>query len=245
MMQRMKKKLFIKIMLSVLCLTSAIFISCSSSKKINGDSAHVLVFSKTAAYRHASIAEGKLALLKIGKENKLIVDTTEDAAVFTTDNLKKYKAIIFLNTSGDILNQEQQIAFQNYIRSGGSFVGIHAATDTEKDWPWYNELAGAYFKGHPKPQVARYNILDKKFPATAFMPDTLSRLEEDLVKVVMTVDEKSYTGGNMPDFHPAVWYHTFEGGKAFYTAWGHHPETFKEPLFVKHITAAIKWAVKS
>ena len=94
---------------------------------------------------------------------------------------------------------------------------------------------------NPKPQNARYNVIDKTFPAVSFLPDTINRFEEiynfynfksDLVKVVMTVDEKSYSGGNMGDFHPIAWYHTYDGGKAFFTAWGHHPETFKEELFL-------------
>lgn len=231
-----------------------ILFSCSSTRKMNGKTKQVLVFSKTQAYRHASITEGKQALLQLGLENKWAVDTTEDAAVFYAENLKKYKTVVFLNTSGNVLDEEQQITFQNYIRNGGSFVGIHAACDTEKDWPWYNNLVGAYFKGHPKPQNARYNVIDKTFPAVSFMPDTINRFEEiysfynfkkELVNVIMTVDEKTYSGGNMGDFHPIAWYHTYDGGKAFFTAWGHHPETFKEEIFLKHINAAIQWALKS
>jgi type 1 glutamine amidotransferase len=230
------------------------FLSCSATKNIKNTTKQVLVFSKTQAFRHTSITAGKQALLQLGLENKWAVDITEDAAVFITENLKKYKTVVFLNTSGNVLNKEQQINFQNYIRGGGSFIGIHAASDTEKDWPWYNNLVGAYFKGHPKPQNARYNVVDKTFPAVSFMPDTINRFEEiynfynfkkELVNAVITVDEKSYNGGNMGDFHPIAWYHTYEGGKSFYTAWGHHPETFKEELFLKHITAAIQWAMKS
>ncbi len=237
----------------LLILITIFFFSCSSTKENSNANKQVLVFSKTQAFRHASIPEGKLAMLKLGLENKWAVDTTEDASLFTAGNLKKYNTIVFLNTTGDVLNEEQQIAFQNYIRGGGSFVGIHAASDTEKDWPWYNNLVGAYFKGHPKPQNARYNVVDKSFPAVSFMPDTINRMEEiynfynlkkELVKVVMTVDEASYTGGNMGAYHPIAWYHTYDGGKSFYTAWGHHPETFKEELFLKHITAAIDWAMK-
>jgi type 1 glutamine amidotransferase len=238
---------------AAIIVSTIIFFSCSSTRKINEATKQVLVFSKTQAYRHASITEGKQALLQLGVENKWVVDTTENAAVFNAESLKKYKTVVFLNTSGNVLDEEQQIAFQNFIRGGGGFVGIHAASDTEKDWPWYNDLVGAYFKGHPKPQHARYDVIDKSFPAVSFMPDTINRFEEiynfysfkkELVKVVMTVDEKSYTGGNMADFHPIAWYNTYDGGKAFFTAWGHHPETFKEELFLKHITAAIKWAMK-
>jgi len=230
----------------------AIFVGCSSAKTII-QSPKILVFSATKGFRHKSIDAGKIALLKLGSEKNWKVDTTEEAKVFTESNLKQYGVVIFLNTTGNVLNDEQQIAFQKYIQGSGGFVGIHAATDTEYDWPWYNNLVGAYFESHPKPQVALYNIIIKNHPAVSFMPDTLSRLEEiynfksfkkELVNVLITIDEKTYTGGKMPDYHPIAWYHKYDGGRAFYTEWGHHPETFREPLFLKHIAGAIQWALK-
>ena len=212
----------------------------------------ILVFSATRGFRHTSIANGKIALLKMGSEKNWIVDTTENATVFTEANLKQYGVIVFLNTTGNILNDEQQIAFEKYIQAGGGFVGIHSATDTEYDWPWYNNLVGAYFESHPKPQTALYNVVNKNHPAVTFMPDTLRRLEEiynfksfkkESVTVLITVDETSYTGGKMPDFHPIAWYHNYDGGRAFYTEWGHHAEAFTDPLFLKHIEGAITWAI--
>ena len=216
-------------------------------------SPRILVFSSTKGFRHKSIDSGKPALLKIGSEKNWIVDTTEDASVFTEANLKQYSAVIFLNTTGNVLNEEQQAAFQKYIQAGNGFVGIHAAADTEYDWPWYNNLVGAYFESHPKPQVALYSIVNKNHPSVDFMTDTLRRMEEiynfksfkkELVNVLITVDEKSYTGGKMADYHPIAWYHNYDGGRAFYTAWGHHPEAFTEPLFLQHLTGAIKWVLK-
>ena len=120
----------------------------------------VIVFSKTAGYRHQSIETGIEALKKLGKDNNFLVDTTEDADELT-NNLEKYKVVIFLSTTGDIFNENQQKAFKKYINNGGGFVGIHAATDTEYDWPWYNKLVGAYFKGHPRVQEATLRVLDK------------------------------------------------------------------------------------
>lgn len=212
----------------------------------------ILVFSGTKAFRHKSIEAGKTALLKMGAEKNWKVYTTEDAAVFSGTNLKQYGAIVFLNTTGNILNDEQQIAFQQYIQHGGGFVGIHAATDTEHDWPWYNNLVGAYFENHPTPQRALYNVVNKDHPAVSFMPDTFRRMEEiynfksfkkELVTVLITIDEKTYTGGKMPDYHPIAWYHKYDGGRAFYTEWGHHDETYTEALFLQHIEGAIRWAL--
>jgi uncharacterized protein len=236
---------------TVFLVAAVVFFGCVSAKKISQQT-RVLVLTATKGARHKSVTDGKMALLKIGAEKHWLVDTTEDATVFTIANLKTYKAIVFINTTGNILNDEQQVAFQQYIQAGGGFVGIHSATDTEKDWPWYNNLVGAIFADHPKQQVALYNVVNKKHPAVAFMPDTIRRMEEiynfksfkkDLVNVLITVDEKSYTGGKMGDYHPIAWYHTYDGGKAFYTEWGHQPEAYREPLFLKHITTAIEWAI--
>lgn len=236
----------------VLFVTICIYLGCYPSKNITQPS-KILVFSATKGFRHKSIENGKPALLRIGSEKNWKVDTTEDATVFSEANLKQYGAVVFLNTTGNALNDEQQLAFQKYIQAGGGFVGIHAAADTEYEWPWYNNLVGAYFESHPRPQVALYNVVKKDHPSVDFMPDTLRRMEEiynfksfkkELVNVLITVDEKSYTGGKMPDYHPIAWFHNYDGGRAFYTAWGHHPEAFTEPLFLQHITGAIKWALK-
>lgn len=212
----------------------------------------ILIFSGTKGFRHKSIEAGKTAFLKMGIEKNWKVDTTEDATVFSRPNLKQYSAIVFLNTTGNILNDEQQTAFQQYIQAGGGFIGIHSATDTEYDWPWYNNLVGAYFENHPKPQTALYNVLNKDHPAVSFMPDTLRRFDEiynfksfkkELVTVLITIDEKTYTGGRMPDYHPIAWFHKYDGGRAFYTGWGHVEESYTEPLFLQHIEGAIKWAM--
>jgi type 1 glutamine amidotransferase len=226
-------------------------VGCYSTKQVTRTQ-KILVFSATKGFRHNSIEAGKAALLKMGSEKSWNMDTTEDARVFTEANLKQYGAVLFLNTTGNVLDDEQQVAFQKYIQAGGGFVGIHAATDTEYDWPWYNNLVGAYFESHPRPQTGLYNIVNKDHPSVDFMPDTLRRMEEiynfksfkkELVNVLITIDEKSYTGGKMPGYHPIAWYHNYDGGRAFYTEWGHHPETFTDPLFLQHISGAIKWAL--
>jgi type 1 glutamine amidotransferase len=157
---------------------------------------------------------------------------------------------VFLSTTGDVLNEEQQQAFQWFIGTGKSFLGIHAAVDTEYDWPWYNELAGAYFANHPKPQTGVFSNLKKENPAMQGWPASFSRFEElynfksvkvDWKDVILAVDEKSYTGGQMGEFHPMAWCRKFGGGKMFYTALGHHPETYSDPDFRNHISGALKW----
>ena len=208
----------------------------------------VLVFSRTKGYRHGSIPVGKLALMKLGQENGFAVDTTESADKFTEDNLKKYGAVVWLSTTGDVLNDAQQAAFERYIQAGGGYVGIHAAADTEYDWPWYNQLAGAYFLHHPKQQNADIQIVDKSHPSTQMLPDRWKRFDEwysyksiakDL-KVLGKLDEKTYEGGKNGDDHPFIWHHDFEGGKAFYTGGGHTDESYSDALFLQHMLGGIK-----
>ena len=168
----------------------------------------VLIFCKTAGFHHNSIAVGIPAIIKLGQENNFDVDTTTNSAKFTYDNLKQYAAIIFLSTTGDVLNDTQQAEFQKYIKAGGGFVGVHSATDTEYGWPWYGDLVGAYFKSHPsKQQVATLNVVDRGFIATKHLPAEWSRLDEWYnfkyiakgLHVLITIDEKSYTGGENAD----------------------------------------------
>lgn len=211
----------------------------------------ILVFSKTAGFRHSSIKQGKDAILKLAKENNFIADTTEDADFFNSKTLKQYAAVVFLNTTGDVLNNEQQAAFEKFIQSGKGFVGIHAATDTEYDWPWFCKLVGANFSNHPKPQKAVLHVTDANHSSTNFLPLTWERFDEWYnfknrnmdVKVLLTIDEKTYEGGTEPGYHSMSWYHEFDGGRAFYTALGHTEESYKEELFLKHILGGIKYAI--
>lgn len=215
---------------------------------------NVLVFSKTASFRHESIAAGKTALEKMAKEKGFGVSFTEDAGQFNERNLKKYNTVVFLNTTGDVLTNEQQVAFERYIQAGGGYTGIHAATDTEYEWPWYGQLAGAYFLDHPMTpsnvQKGKFIVTEKNHWATQGMPDEFERTDEfysfkDIspkIHVVLKIDEKSYIGGKNPDFHPMSWYQEFDGGRSFYTAMGHTDETFSDPLFLNHLYAGIKYA---
>lgn len=213
----------------------------------------ILVFCKTAGFHHNSIAEGKLAIIKLGQENKFDVDTTTDASVFNKKNLKQYKAVVFLSTTGNVLDDQQQEAFEQYIRSGGGFVGVHAATDTEYDWPWYGRLVGAYFKSHPATQEATLDIVDDTHISTKHLPKRWTRKDEwynfkwisDSLHVLITIDESTYKGPRMNTYHPMAWYHEFEGGRAFYTELGHTPESFTtDTLFLQHLLGGIRYAMK-
>ncbi|QQL49578.1 ThuA domain-containing protein [Mucilaginibacter ginkgonis] len=212
----------------------------------------VLVFSKTKGFHHASIPAGIEAIYKLGRENNFSVDTTTSADLFTADYLKKYDAVIFLNTTGDVLNDTQQVAFEVYIRNGHGYVGVHAASDTEYGWPWYGKLVGAYFTSHPNQQNATFHITDRNFIATKNLPEHWQRFDElynfkDIqpdLHVLITIDESTYTGGTNGKFHPMSWYHNYDGGRAFYTALGHTDESYSDPLFLGHLLGGIKYAAK-
>ena len=119
------------------------------------------MFSKTAGFRHSSIPNGIAAIQQLGAANGFTVTATEDAGQFTTANLAQYQVVVWLSTTGDVLNTTQQNAFQSYIASGGGYVGVHAAADTEYDWPWYGGLVGAYFHSHPANQQATVRVEDR------------------------------------------------------------------------------------
>ncbi|MBA3342173.1 MAG: ThuA domain-containing protein, partial [Gemmatimonadaceae bacterium] len=214
----------------------------------------VLVFSKTAGFRHSSIGVGVAAIRKLGQENGFSVDATEDAGKFTSKNLARYRAVVFLNTTGDVLDAAQQDDFERYIQAGGGYVGIHSAADTEYDWPWYGRLAGAWFNGHPNnPNVRKgtFRVLDKNHPSTDGLPDRWDREDEfynfksidPSIRVLVDIDEKSYEGGTNGDNHPMSWYHDFDGGRAFYTNMGHTEATFSEPLFLRHLLGGLRYAI--
>lgn len=213
----------------------------------------ILVFCKTAGFYHESIPDGIAAIYQLGKKNNFEVDATTDSTFFTSSTLKKYAAVIFLSTTGNVLSQDGQKAFEQYIKSGGGYVGVHAATDTEYDWPWYGKLAGAYFLSHPDQQEAVLKKTSVKHLATLHLPNEWKRKDEwynfkDLnnnVTVLMTIDEKSYQGGKNGTDHPVSWFHQFDGGRAFYTALGHTKESFKEEEFLKHLLGGILYAIGS
>ena len=214
----------------------------------------VLLFTKTKGWYHTSIPSGIAALQKLGKENGFLVDTTKNADYFTEDSLKNYSTVIFLSTTLNVLNADQQVQFERYIQSGGGYVGIHAAADTEYDWPWYNRLVGAYFLSHPNNSNVRkatIEVLDSTHISTIGLPKRWERTDEwynykniqgDL-KVLAKLDEETYEGGENGDNHPIAWYHEFDGGRAFYTGGGHTDESFSEPLFLKHLLGGIQYAI--
>ena len=233
---------------SLLLLVVPVLFSCTEITQAKD----VLIFSKTAGYRHESIEYGIKAIKELGAKNAFNVYHTEDATHFNTDSLKKYEAVIFLSTTLDILNTAQEESFKSYIQTGGAFVGIHAAADTEYDWPWYNKLVGAYFESHP-PGVhqATIHVLDTTHQAMKNVPKTWIHTDEwynyknmssDLT-ILANLDESTYEGGNNGKNHPIAWVQEFDGGKMFYTGLGHMKEAYTDPYFLAHILGGIQYVL--
>lgn len=225
------------------------------------EGSHVLVYTKNGeGYVHKNIPNSIEAIQELGKKHGFMVDTSDDPSDITEKNLKKYDALIFSNTNNDVFNTEKQHkAFQDYIRSGGNFVGIHSASGSERDWPWFWSLLGGSFHRHAPFQEFTVKVTDKTHPSTSFLKDQWVREDECyylkqlnpnthvLLHADMTTvedeEKDEYPGDVFGDKFPLAWYHEFEGGRSWYTALGHSIEDYDDPVFLKHILGGIKWAV--
>jgi type 1 glutamine amidotransferase len=210
----------------------------------------ILVFSKTADFRHTAIEPGIAAIIKLGERNGFRVMATEDARAFTPTNLQRYGAVVFLCTTGDVLDAEQQRAFEAYVEDGGGYVGVHSAAATEYDWPWYGKLVGAWFDSHGAVQNAAV-ITAEPFGETE-LPTPWVRRDEwynfkhlpQHVHVILKLDTKSFRGSKHPGNHPIAWYHEVGVGRAFYTGLGHTDESYSDPVFLAHLRDGIKYAIR-
>lgn len=215
----------------------------------------VLVFTKTLGWRHKSIEIGVATIKDFGKTHNFVVEHTEDSTHFSTAFLPQYDAIVFLSTTGNVLDDDGQQKFKTYIQNGGSYLGIHAAADTEYDWPWYGKLVGGYFESHPNdPNIRKATIIKttNKHPSTAHLETSFSRDDEwynykelnPEITAILNLEETSYKGGTNGKNHPIAWYHLYDGGKAFYTGGGHTKESYSEVGFRKHLEEAILWCLE-
>ncbi len=213
----------------------------------------VLVFTETQGYRHASIEAGVETVQQLGLENDFEVDVAVDSSSFTTLELGQYSVVVWLNTTGDVLNEEEQVAFESFIEVGGGYVGVHAAADCEYDWPWYGELLGngAWFHSHPAIQEANLVVAGAPHGSTEHLSATWSFRDEwynfqaspsAVATVLLDIDESTYDGGTMGTDHPIAWFHEFDGGRVWYTGLGHLGQTFEDVDFRAHLLGGIMWA---
>jgi len=232
----------------IFCLVFFVFYGCDSKESIK---MRVFVFTKTGGYVHDAIPDGVQAIRDLGQKNNFLVEESDDSLRFNEPELSKYGVIVFMNTSGKVLGEAQRAAFKHYIQQGGGFVGVHGASASEEDWPWFARLVGVRFKDHPEIQKATVKVIDKIHPSTKHLPDEWRREDEwynfhpdisENIHVVALIDESTYQGGSNGAMHPFAWYQEFDGGRSWYTAGGHMKEHYQDSLFVKHLLGGILYA---
>lgn len=226
----------------------------------------ILVFSKTNGFRDGpSIDAANAMLASMARQKGWGYFQTENGAAFSPAILQRFDAVVFNSVSGDVFNAGQRAAFKRYLENGGGFVGIHGSGgDHSYDWKWYvDDLIGAQFIGHPmQPQFQEgvIRVEDRSHPATRDLPPLWHRTEEWYAfkqsprrpgyHILMTLDEKSYANHSMfgQDLkmgadHPVAWWHCVGRGPAFYSALGHQPQSYAEPLHRRMLLGAIEWAI--
>lgn len=213
----------------------------------------MLVFTKTLGHHHDSIPRAVATIKQLGVDNGFGVDQTSDSSVFSDSGLLPYSAVIFALTTRNVLNGQEQAAFERFIQSGKGFAGIHSATDTEYDWSWYGGLVGAYYQTHSGGQMATLKVFDHSHASTSHLGDTWDLYDEwynftvrlrGSVHVLLGLDESTYPGGTMGSDHPISWCHGFDGGRSWYTGMGHVDWNWSDPAFQQHVLGGIKYAAQ-
>ena len=211
-------------------------------------------------YVHDNIQSCVAAIRKMGAENGFAVDVSDDPKVFTGENLKQYKALVFANSNNEAFADDaQREAFKRYIQAGGGFAGIHSASGSERNWPYYWAVLGGKFLRHPKFQPFTVRVTDPNHPATKDLPATFEWTDECYyhdhlnpgIHVLLATDpaklddpnKAEYPGGRFGDSLPLAWTQNFDGGREFYTALGHAKEYYSNPLLYQHILGGILWAM--
>ena len=221
----------------------------------------VLVYQKNGkGYVHDNLAASATAIREQGAQHGFSVDVSTNAAVFTDQTLKRYRALIFANSNNEAFdNDEQRAAFQRYIRRGGGFVGIHSSTGSERQWNYFQQVQGAKFFRHAPLQKFTAKVLDSNHPATAHLGSTWERTDECYfftninpnIRVLLAADTttlsdaklESAPGQKLNGVFPLAWHHEFDGGRQFYTSLGHKIEHYSDPVFRQHLLAAIQWVI--
>ncbi|MET8942645.1 ThuA domain-containing protein [Streptomyces sp. NPDC004542] len=209
--------------------------------------ARLLVYTRTADYRHDSIPD---AVAAVRSFDGFVVDATEDPAALEQP-LQRYAAVVFLSTSGEVLTPAGRDRLAGYVEAGGGFAGVHAAACTEYGWPYYGDLLGARFARHPAYQPGRAVVEDPAHPATRHLPASWDFTDEwydfetsprGAVRVLLRADESSYEGGGMGADHPLAWCREQGAGRVFYTALGHASDAYADPVFRAHLAGGLGWA---
>jgi len=237
-----------------------VFLSLTSSQAQQMKK-HVLIYTKNGeGYVHDNIPNSVEALKKLCAQHDVAVEVTDDPAWFTEEHLRSCDALIFSNTNNEAFETEaQKLAFQRYIQAGGSWVGIHSACASERQWPWFWSMVGGLFVRHPPFQPFDIKVIDHEHPSTAFLGEVWSWEDECYyvnhfnpdIKVLLAADlrtveddkKEEYPGKTFGNYIPLCWYHEFDGGRQWFTALGHDPKHYSDPILLKHLWGGIQWVL--
>jgi len=250
-------KTFFSLLFAALFLTT---LSCTSQENSKFEEPlNILVFSKTNGFRHASISSGLKMMYDLSPKQNWVITTTEDPSLFNDSFLKNFDMAVFLNPTGDAIEDAGQKAFEKFMESGKGFVGIHAAADHEYEWPFYGNLVGGYFRTHPPAQQG--TVIFENYDHPAMEPfegmESYTTFDEwytfkenprPNVNVLASLDENSIKKAKNDEWkmgdHPVIWWNEENGIRSFYTVFGHTHEAFQDELIIEHIKNAINWAGK-
>lgn len=256
----MKRSYWLKYALFFIALFLTTSVSRTFAQKVKWNKVKILFYTKNGkGYVHDNIPNSIAAIQALSKQHGFKVDVSDDPSMFTDENLKQYDALVFSNTNNDVFDTDaQRVALMRYIQAGGNFVGLHSACGTERKWTWFKGLLGGTFFWHEPGQSFDVKVLDKKNPSLAHLPETWKRevdefyfLKEMSVNLnVLAVNDHTTIkkeGGKALDtfgtVFPSVWWHEYDGGRAFYTSLGHQKEDYEKDDLRKHILGGIEWAI--
>lgn len=233
----------------------------ANDKNINWKKLKVLVYTKNGkGYVHENIPYAVKSIQKLGQQYGFKTDVSDDASVFTEENLKQYSLLIFTSTNNDVFDtDDQRLAFRHFIEAGGGFVGIHSVVGTERNWTWFKMMLGGTFVWHAKFQKYQIRVIDPAHPSVEGLPKVWEKEDECYfqkemypgIRTVMAQDLSSLNeadkekivahAGPYSALYPAVWYQPFDGGMVWITALGHDKKDYEDAVFVQHIFQGIKF----
>jgi len=229
------------------------------ANKLKGST--ILLYTKNGkGYVHDNIPAAVECMKSLAATEKFTLDISDDPAVFTEDNLKKYQLIVFTSTNNDVFDTDnQRLAFRHYIEAGGGFVGVHSVTGTERNWTWFKMMLGETFSWHARFQAFSLKKIDKTHPSMTDVPDQWVREDECYfgkelypgMKVLMVHEVNSLNPadsiqikknmGSYANYYPAVWYQNFEGGNIWITTLGHSKQSYQDPVYVNHLLQGLRY----
>ena len=250
--------------MKVLCyvaLFTLITIAAQANDHVDWKKVKVLVYTKNGkGYVHENIPYAVKSIQKLGLQYGFKIDVSDNASVFTEENLKQYSLLIFTSTNNDVFDTDvQRLAFRHFIEAGGGFVGIHSVVGTERNWAWFKMMLGGTFAWHPKFQKYKIRVIDPSHSSVTGLPKVWEKEDEcyfqkemypgirtvmahDLSSLEDTEKEKITTSaGVFSTLYPAVWYQQFDGGTIWITALGHDKKDYEDPIFIQHVLQGIKF----